>query len=133
MPVGMPGARVGFLGGLLDWRASSPPDTQSIAGARFIAQAVMHILAITSSGGSILGHRDFALDGLESWTFVYGNTIQRGFTPLRAWRREDRGEFPSLSWWSYDPVQLRANLYFIDGRTEWMRREPPNPYEGCQR
>jgi hypothetical protein len=120
MPTGKPGARVGFLGGLLDWRDSSKPDDQSIAGASFLAQGVVHIRAITSSGGSILGHRDLALDELGPWTFVYGATIQRGFTFLRAWQGSDAGKFPSLGWWGYDIMQARANLYFIEGRTEWM-------------
>ena len=114
MPQGMPGARVGFLGGLLDWHGSSEPTEASIAGASFIAQGIMHILSITSAGGVILGHRVLDLDSLGSWTFIDGDKIQRGFDVVRPWRREDNKHFPTLSWWGYEVMQIQANQYFVE-------------------
>ncbi len=63
MPPGMPGAMRAFLGGLLNWHGSNPPTFESISSCHTIEQAVMHIRAITTTGGEILGHRDLALDG----------------------------------------------------------------------
>jgi hypothetical protein len=116
MPTGTPGARVGFLGGLLDWHGASPPEERSIAGASaFLAQGVMHILAITETGGRILGWRSLELDRLAPWTFAFGNVVQRGFTPIRPYQRTDRG-LPSLSWWGYDVIQIHANRHFVQGQ-----------------
>lgn len=111
MPEGMPGARVGFLGALLDWRGEVPPFAASIAGARALEQGVMHILGITETGGSVLGNRPLSLDALEPWVFSNGNVVQRGFTPVRPWRREDAQALPSLSWWGYDVIQILANKH----------------------
>jgi hypothetical protein len=111
----MPGARVAFLGGLLDWHGSSPPDEHTIAGTgSFLAQGVMHIRAIKETGGGILGHRPLELDGLAPWTFVYGNDVQHGFTRLRAFERSDRAKLPSLSWWGYDVIEIHANRHFVE-------------------
>ena len=64
LPKDWPGARVSFLGGLLNWEGSSEPTFDLIAGASFIAQGVMHILSIKTTGSAILGHRDLASDSL---------------------------------------------------------------------
>jgi hypothetical protein len=116
MPRGMPGNRIGFLGALLDWHGPSLPTSDSIAGAKAIEQGVMHILAITESGGMILGHRPLELDGIEPWTFAHGSVLQRGFTPVRALALSDRGQYPTLSWWGYDVVQIKANALLASGR-----------------
>jgi len=113
LPKGMAGERVLFLGGLLDWHASSLPTAVSIAGVGTLKQGIMHIKAITSSGGEVLGHRPLALDNLEPATFVHGNDILRGFTRLRAWRRDDTRRFPTLSWWGYDVIQSIAQQQFL--------------------
>src|SRR4051812_28661575 len=69
MPKGRPGARVGFLGGLLDWHAKDEPTSESIRDAGFVSQGTMHIRAITSTGGRVLGRRETSV---ESWTFIHG-------------------------------------------------------------
>jgi hypothetical protein len=120
-------ARVHFLGGLLDWQGLSEPTTESIAGCSFIAQGVMHIRAIMRTGGRSLGHRDFALDSLGPWTFIYGSEIRLGFRFVRPWNREDNWRIPTLSAWSPDAIQVMANQYFIDylvnnGKRPWWFR-----------
>ena len=90
LPQGMPVARVALLGGLTDWQGSSEPSGESIAGGTFLAQGIMHIRSITTTGGSISGHREFSPDSLGSWTFIYGNKIQRGFRFVRPWRLDGR-------------------------------------------
>jgi Immunity protein 26 len=117
MPKGMPGAKVGFLGGVLDWHSATPPDTGSIAGAIFLCQGIMHVKAIITSGGQILGNRPLEADKLDTFTFIHGNTIQKGFTPLRSWCREDNGTLPVLSWWGYDIALSVANKHFSDTAT----------------
>jgi len=112
MPKGRPGARVGFLGGLLDWHGTNEPTQEDVLEAPFIYQGVMHILAITSTGGQILGHRKAPAD---AWTFISGNEIQRGFTSVRPYCREDSGHYPMHSYWGYDVIQITANRHFIDG------------------
>lgn len=112
-PKGMRGQRVSFLGGLLDWHASSPPTSASIAGAGALEQGIMHLLAITSSGGEVLGHRALDLDGLEPGTFVNGNMVHKGFTRLRDWRLDDTVRYPGLSWWGYDVIQILAHKHFL--------------------
>jgi len=108
MPRGMPGARVGFLGALLNWRGERQPDYESIARAPALEQGVMHIMAITQTGGAVLGNRPLQLDGVEPWVFGHGNDVQRGFTVLRRRSQADRN-LPSLSWWGYDVIQILAN------------------------
>ncbi len=73
----------------------------------------MHIRAITSSGGEVLGNRPLDLDGFEPATFVNGNAIQKGFTKLRSWRCEDTASYPALSWWGYDVMQTTAHEHFL--------------------
>src|SRR5574340_668430 len=64
IPKGMPGARVGVLGGLLDWHGQEQPSSEGIAGAAVVEQGVMHIWAITKIGGAVLGNRALTLDGI---------------------------------------------------------------------
>jgi hypothetical protein len=111
MPKGMPGAGVGFLGGVMNWRGSSAPTADAISRAAFLAQGIMHIKTILTTGGTILGNRSLELDGLDTFTFIAGATIKKGFTPVRSWRLEDNNTLPSLSWWGYDIAEAIANKY----------------------
>lgn len=129
MPKGRPGARVGFLGGLLDWHAKVEPTPESIRDASFVSQGAMHILAITSTGGMILGHRETPV---EAWTFISGNKINKGFTFVRPWCREDNDRLPTYSTWGYDVISIMANRHFLDGLPSFgaafraRNREAPN-------
>jgi len=96
--------------------ASSPPTGDSIAHTGTIEQGVMHIRAITRTGGEVLGHRSLELDGLQPATFVDGNSIQQGFTKLRAWRPQDTARFPALSYWRYDVINTLAHKHFLGQR-----------------
>src|ERR1700754_3406964 len=99
-PKGLPGARM-----------------SSIAGSRTLEQGVAHILAITQTGGAIIGNRALDLDGIEPWVFINGNVIQRGFAELRAFRRGDAGCYPTFSWWGYDVIQIYANKLLVGEST----------------
>ena len=112
MPKGIPGARVGFLGGLLDWHANILPTPESVRDAGFVSQGTMHIRAIISTGGTILGHRETPVD---VWTFIHGEKIQKGFTFVRPWSRDDNKRLPTYSVWGYDVIQIKANRHFLDG------------------
>jgi hypothetical protein len=112
-PAGRPGSKVSFLGGLLDWRANSQPTSHSIAGARVLEQGAMHVLAIQNSGGQVLGNRPLGLDAMGPLECINGNTIQIGYTPVRAWRREDTAQLPTFSTWGYDFILLRAHKHFL--------------------
>ena len=57
--------RVYFVGGLADWIGSEPPSHDAIAGAPVLAQAKMHVEAISRTGGAVLGMRPLELDRLE--------------------------------------------------------------------
>ncbi len=72
----------------------------------------MHIRAITSTGGKILGHRDTPVD---TWTFISGDRIQKGFVFVRSWSPEDANRFPTYSAWGYDVIRLKAERHFLDG------------------
>ena len=113
MPKGMAGARVGFLGGLLDWVDASPPTAESIAGRPVVEQGIMHVLAITSTGGAILGTRSLDLDNTGPLLCTLNDMVSVGLTPVRKWTVQDRGSAPALGWWGYDIIQVRANRRFV--------------------
>jgi hypothetical protein len=99
----------------MNWRGDSAPTVEEIEGAQFLEQGIVHILAITSSGGTVLGNRALELDNLGAFTFAHGNSIQKGFEPVRKWKPSDRGKFPILSWWSYDIPLILANRHLLGG------------------
>lgn len=112
-PPGIPGSKVSFLGGLLRWHGNTPPTTEAIAGCPTLEQAQMHILSITTTGGMVLGNRPLVADGIVPFEFIYGNTIRRGFTAVRAWKRSDVGILPAFSTWGYNFIWLRAHKHFL--------------------
>jgi hypothetical protein len=113
MPRGKPGARVGFLGGLLDWTGPEAPTAESIAGRPLLEQGVMHILSITTTGGAVLGNRALELDGIEPLLAYHDGMICRGFAPVRPWTRADGQTIPGLGYWGYDVLQIRANVLLV--------------------
>ena len=112
-PKGMPGSKVAFLAGLLNWHGMSPPTSEAIAGSKTLEQGVTHILAITQTGGEVLGNRPLNLDGIEPWVFINGDVIQKGFTQLRKWKRGDNNHYPTRSWWGRDVIQIFANKHLL--------------------
>jgi Immunity protein 26 len=112
-PKGRPGAKVSFLGGLLGWHSANPPTAESIAASPTIEQGAMHVLSITSTGGQIIGHRSLESDGIEPFEMINGNVVQRGFEPLRPWKRSDNELLPTFSTWGYNVIWLRAHKHFL--------------------
>ncbi|HEU0144342.1 MAG TPA: Imm26 family immunity protein [Nitrososphaera sp.] len=112
-PKGLPGSRVAFLAGLLNWHGTSLPTSESIAGSQTLEQGIVHILAISQTGGEVLGNRPLELNGIEPWVFINGDVIQQGFTRLRKWKRKDNKRYPTLSWWGYDVIQIYANKHLL--------------------
>jgi len=110
MPRGYAGGRVGFLGGLLDWSSSNVPTGNAIAGCPVLEQGVMHVMAIQTTGGKLLGNRPLEDDGLEPLLVCHDGMISKGFTPVRKWQVADGQTIAGLSWWGYDVIQIRANV-----------------------
>ena len=122
-PIGMMGARVSFLGAVLDWVSSSQPTSAAIAGAACVAQGHVHIKAITESGGEILGHRPLELDGIEPWLFrgAHGwqnSSVQEGLIPIRPQTPEDK-RLPVFSTWGYDFALGIAEARFVEKSGPW--------------
>lgn len=105
-----------FLAGILDWRGSVPPSSDSIAGARCIDQGEAHIRTILHTGGAILGWRSLSADGIEPWLFrgaaYHRNSfVFRGCTPVRPQTSTD-SELPVRSVWGYNVVTVIAESHF---------------------
>jgi hypothetical protein len=98
-----------FFGGLQDWIGDSPPTSESIAGTRIARFGVMHIKAITETGGEILGARPLDLDGIElpalhsAWGF--GGRLLHGADAIRDTREDEWGARPTLVYWSYGHIE----------------------------
>lgn len=96
-----------FFGGLHKWAGYSPPTAEAIAGAGFVDFGVMHIRAITQTGGEILGERLLENDGiaLPLLLSARGGTdtkVLRGADTLRSARRSEWGTLPELGFWGSD-------------------------------
>jgi hypothetical protein len=96
-----------FFGGLHQWAGHAPPTAQAIAGAGFVDFGVMHICAITQTGGEILGERLLESDGiaLPLLLSARGGTdakVLRGADSLRSARRSEWGALPVLGFWGSD-------------------------------
>ena len=113
MPGGMPGAHTAFLAGLLDWCGSGPPSVSEISTARIVEQGVVHVLAVQSTGGAILGHVDLATTEIEPLINYHTGNICRGFTAIRPWAPSDGQDVPPLGWWGYDVLAAKARKRFL--------------------
>ena len=106
-----------FLAGLLDWVGPQAPTTESIAGAKLIAQGFAHIKAILTTGGAILGLRDLATDAIvpDRWrSHMAGGTVwlyegARRLHPVH----DDDGELPLMGTWGYSVVRVLAEHRFV--------------------
>jgi len=106
-----------FLAGLLDWVGTQPPTSESIAGRRTLEQGGAHIKTILATGGSILGHRPLASDGIEPALFLShsagpGISLQRGFEFLRPATASEQAELPTFITWGYMVIQRAAERHF---------------------
>jgi hypothetical protein len=120
-------SRMDFLAAVLDWHGRAAPSSTSIAGAPCLAQGRAHIRAITRTGGSILGCRDLAADGITPWLFrgalCHTNSqVFQGLVPLRAQRPTD-SELPVRPGWGYDVPRVIAEARFVKRTGPWAN--PP--------
>jgi hypothetical protein len=101
------------LGGLLDWHGHSLPTPADIAGARVLAQGAMHIKAITTTGGAILGNRSLDADAIEPALFLEAGYVRRAFTLLRPAGDDADKRLPKFSTWGYNVIRVRAEKHFL--------------------
>lgn len=106
------GART-FLAGLLGWIGSVPPSDDTIAGASIIDQGNAHIRTIHETGGSIVGNRPLAADGITPLRWVThrgGGTVYlyEGLRRLRPATDAERCDMPLMSTWGYLFIVGRA-------------------------
>ena len=102
-----------FFGGLHRWVSDVPPNVESIAGADFLTFGVMHVRAISETGGEVLGERSLEADGIELPLLLSamggdGTLLLRGAEPVRNARRDEWGSRPVLGFWGYDFIQQLA-------------------------
>jgi hypothetical protein len=114
-----------FFGGLHRWAGRTPPTAETIAGAGFVRFGVMHIRAITETGGQVLGERSLESDGIALPTLLSaqggaGTKILRGADTSRNAREEEWGTLPVLSVWGYGFITRLAERHLPDARTEQM-------------
>lgn len=130
-PTEMIGARVSFLGAVLDWVSPSPPTLENISGAECVAQGHVHIKAITETGGAIIGHRALELDGIAPWLFrgAHGwqnSFVQDGLIPVRPQTPEDE-VLPVFSTWGYDFALGIAEARFVTKTGPWAGESMKGP------
>ncbi len=110
-------SRVEFLAGVLDWHSRVPPSAETIAGAACLMQGSSHVLAITRSGGKVLGIRDLKADAIEPWLFrgaefSKNSVVMKGLAPVRPQNPGDDA-LPILSTWGYEVPRRIAEARFV--------------------
>jgi len=110
---GNPSKTRSFFGCLLDWIGTCPPSENAIAGSLPFRFGVMHVKAITETGGEVLGERALEADGIEIPTLLSemggpATQILHGADPVRPARKEEWGGYPVLGYWGYDYIQKLA-------------------------
>jgi hypothetical protein len=113
-PNGTPGARVRFCGVLLDWNGRATPDAPDVANRRILAQAYMHILAI-SRFGQVLGNLDSRVRPSPILWHDGGQHILRGYDVVRRWSIADQGIVPALEFWGWDIIKEKAEKLLFHG------------------
>jgi hypothetical protein len=92
------GARVLFVGAVLDWVGETPPTAEAIAGGQFLEVGVAHVRAIAHGGGEVVGERPLDIDGIDPPEVVdryWGD----GYPAQRAERRFIAGDPPPTAEW----------------------------------
>lgn len=104
----------------MDWHGPSHPTSDSIAGCGIVREGEMHLLAITSTGGSIDGNRALSLDEISPKQTVAAGIVYLGFDVLRTAHDRDYDLLMGHSTWGYSFIQLLAEAKFVKGtyRTE---------------
>lgn len=121
------GGRVSFWAGLMDWVGEQAPAEGDLAGVRqLVHHGQAHILAITSTGGSILGLRPLEDDGvelpLEVDTRYKGASLYKGFRRLRDATDTERQELPIRGALGYSVLAYVAEDRWGDVE-KWRRRQ----------
>lgn len=104
-----------FFGGLHDWVRTKPPSPDSIARASFVAFGVMHIRAITTTGGAVLGVHPLQADAIPKLLSAHGGSgtmLLHGADPIREARPEEWGTLPVLGFWGYNFIRELAESRF---------------------
>ena len=91
------GARILFVGGLLDWVGDAPPSAEAIAGRPVLGLGVMHVRAISFGGGRVVGERPLEADGIEPPAGSIGTHWGEGYPTIRAEHRFIKGDPPPTS------------------------------------
>jgi immunity protein 26 of polymorphic toxin system len=91
------GARILFVGALLDWVGESSPTAEAIAGRPLLGIGVMHVRAISYGGGLVVGERPLEADGIEPPIGSIGTHWGDGYPTLRAEQRFIKGDPPPTS------------------------------------
>jgi hypothetical protein len=116
-PVGIPGARVAFWGGLQEWVGTQPPNEAVISDTGIIDAGKLHILSITTTGGDIAGNVPLtSLETIACCCVSCGTHVLDPFDFVRVATDEDRKQLIPCGAWGYSFIKLRAQNLF--GRSE---------------
>ena len=101
-----------FFGGLQDWLGDAPPTAEAIAGSSILHFGIMHVKAITETGGEVLGERPLGLDGIElprlHSAMGLGAKLLRGADALRPVPPDEWGTLPVIVYWAYGFIEELA-------------------------
>ncbi len=105
-------SRVSFLAGLMRWRSTFPPTSDTIAMCECIAQGGAHIKTILENGGSITGFRPLSIDNIEPWLFrgaehFKNSHVYRGLHPVRK-QTQDDDHLPVRTGWGFKVIYIEA-------------------------
>lgn len=109
-----------FFAALQDWIGESPPTAEALAGGRILRWGVMHIRAITRTGGAILGERPLAADGIVLPQLVtarlgHGVQLLEGANDVRLATREEMQTLPVITYWGLDVIRVAAEHHLVRG------------------
>ena len=101
-----------FFGGLHDWIGDAPPTGEAIAGTSILHFGIMHVKAITETGGEVLGERPLALDGIElpllHSAMGLSAELLRGADAIRPVPPNEWGTLPVIVYWAYGFIEELA-------------------------